>query len=289
MSQNRGSARLPRLTVLAGAGPLPGDIVAACEISGREVFIVAHKGITDPDVIGSAPHEWVHLGAMERTIALLHEQRTEEIVFAGPIERPSLTSLRLDGRALKLMSRWRKNDASGGDDKLLSAIVGELESEGFRIVGIDSILPDILAPMGVLGALSPDDAARADIAVGCRVARSLGSLDIGQAVVVQQGVVLGVEAVEGTDGLLARCRDLRREGPGGVLVKLKEPGQEARVDLPAIGAVTVEGARAAALAGIAVEAGGALVIDLPEVIAAADEAGLFVIGVSSSGVSPDNP
>ena len=265
--------------MLAGAGRLPGDIVAACKISGREVFIVAHKGITDPEVIGSADHEWVHLGAIERTIALLHERRTEEVVFAGPIKRPSLTSLRLDGRALKLMAAFRNHDAALGDDKLLSLIIGELEGEGFRVVGIDSILPDILAPSGPLGALVPDDEAHADIAVGCRAAQAVGSLDIGQAVVVQQGMVLGVEAIEGTDALLMRCRDLRREGPGGVLVKLKKPGQEARADLPTIGTTTVGGAKAAGLKGIAIEAGGALVIDLAAVVAAADSAGLFVIGI----------
>ena len=266
--------------MLAGAGPLPGDIVAACESSGREVFIIAHKGITDPEVIGSAPHEWVHLGAVERVIALLHGRGAEEVVFAGPIKRPSLTSLRLDGRALKLVAGLRRNDHASGDDKLLSLIIGELEGEGFRVVGIDSFLPDILAPMGPLGASAPDEAARADIALGCRVVRTLGSLDIGQAVVVQQGMVLGVEAIEGTDALLVRCRDLRREGPGGVLVKLKKPGQEARIDLPTIGATTVRGAHAAGLVGIAIEAGGALVIDMPGLITAADDAGLFIIGVS---------
>jgi DUF1009 family protein len=283
VTQNRAGEPQARLTVLAGAGPLPGDIVAACRRTGREVFVVALKGITDPEALGAAPHEWVHLGAVERTIALLHEQRAEEVVFAGPVKRPSLTSLRLDGRALKLMAKMAGNGEASGDDKLLSLIVRELESEGFRVVGIDSILPDILAPLGPLGAMRPDDAAQADIAVGCRVARTVGSLDIGQAVVIQQGMVLGVEAIEGTDALLARCGDLRREGPGGVLVKLKKPGQEARVDLPAIGATTVQGAHAAGLVGIAIEAGGALVIDLPAVVAAADEAGLFVIGVTPSG------
>jgi len=280
VTQNRAGEPQARLTVLAGAGPLPGDIIAACEKTGREVFVIALKGITSPEFLGATPHEWVHLGAIDRTIALLHECRTEEVVFAGPVKRPSLTSLRLDGRALKLMANWRKNNHAGGDDKLLSMIIGELESEGFRVVGIDSILPDILAPMGTFGALSPNDEARADIDVGCRAARTLGSLDIGQAVVVQQGMVLGVEAIEGTDALLARCRDLRREGPGGVLVKLKKPGQEARIDLPTIGATTVRGAHAAGLVGIAIEAGGALVIDMPELITAADDAGLFIIGVS---------
>ena len=277
MTQNR--ADLPRLTVLAGAGPLPGDIVAACEAIGRAVFVVAHKGITDPELIGAVPHEWVHLGAIERTIALLHEQRTEDVVFAGPVKRPPLTSLRLDGRALKVMNAFRKKEAALGDDKLLSLIITELEGEGFRVVGIDRILPDILARKGSLGTVEPDEEARADIAVGCRAARAVGALDIGQAVVVQQGVVLGVEAIEGTDALLARCGEMRRDGPGGVLVKLKKPGQEARVDLPTIGTATIDGAVAAGLKGIAIEAGGALVVDRAAVVAAADAAGLFVIGI----------
>ena len=267
------------MTVLAGTGSLPGDIVAACEASGREVFVVAYKGITDPEVIGAAPHEWVHLGAIERTVALLHEQRTEDVVFAGPVKRPSLTSLRLDGRALKVLNAFRKKDDALGHDKLLSLIIAELEGEGFRIVGIDSILPDILAPAGTLGTVEPDDEARADIAVGCRAARAVGALDIGQAVVVQQGVVLGVEAIEGTDALLARRGEMRRDGPGGVLVKLKKPGQEARVDLPTIGTATIDGAVAAGLKGIAIEAGGTLVVDRAAVVAAADAAGLFVIGI----------
>lgn len=272
---------LPRLAVLAGAGPLPGDIITACHESGRDVFILAFKGITDPDVIADAPHEWVNLGAVARTLSLLHERHTEDVVFAGPIKRPSLTSLRLDARALKLMIGFRKHDNAGGDDKLLSLIINELENEGFRVIGLDSILTDILAPSGNLAAVHPDHEAEADIAVGCRVARSLGLLDIGQAVVVQQGMVLGVEAIEGTDALLARVKDLRRDGPGGVLVKIKKPGQESRADLPTIGTATVEGARTAGLKGIAVEAGSTLIIDRTAVVAAADSAGLFVIGISS--------
>ena len=112
------------------------------------------------------------------------------------------------------------------------------------------------------------------------MARALGAVDVGQAAVVQQGVVLGVEAIEGTDALLKRCKELRRDGPGGVLVKTAKPGQERRLDLPAIGVRTVEQAAAAGLVGIAVEAGGALIVAGGAVGAAADKAGLFVIGVA---------
>jgi hypothetical protein len=169
-----------------------------------------------------------------------------------------------------------------GDDGLLSAIVREVESEGFRVVGADTLLGTALTGEGPLGKHRPDEQALADIARGLQVVRALGAIDVGQAAVVQQGLVLGVEAIEGTDALLARCAGLKREGIGGVLVKAAKPGQERRADLPTIGRHTVRSAAAAGLRGIAVEAGASLVIDPPAVAAMADEVGLFVMGVCSS-------
>jgi DUF1009 family protein len=189
-------------------------------------------------------------------------------------------SLRPDWRAAKFFARIGYRAL--GDDGLLSAVIKELEAEGFRVVGVDTILGGVLAPLGPFGRVAPDAQAEADIAHGLRVARALGSLDIGQAVVVQQGLVLGVEAIEGTDALLARCADLRRDGAGGVLVKVAKPNQERRADLPTIGVKTVTTAAAAGLRGIAVEAGSSIVIDREAVAAAADRAKLFVVGVATS-------
>ncbi len=266
-----------KLGIVAGGGGLPGRLIAACRECRRDVFVIALEGITDRDGLDGAAHAWVHLGALERMIGLLREAAVEEVVLAGPVPRPSLRTLRLDKRALKRLVGLRPGAL--GDDRLLSLIVDELEGEDFRVVGVDTILTDLLAPEGAVGALEPDADARVDIAAGVRVARALGALDVGQAVVVQHGVVLGVEAIEGTDALLARCRDLRRDGPGGVLVKLKKPGQERRADLPTIGPDTVANARAAGLSGIAVEAGNALIVDRTKVAEAADAGGLFVVGI----------
>jgi len=142
-------------------------------------------------------------------------------------------------------------------------------------------LADALAPVGVLGAVAPDAVAEADIARGLDVAQALGRLDVGQSVVVQQGMVLGVEAIEGTDALIARCGRLRREGGGGVLVKIAKPGQDRRADLPTIGARTVSACAEAGLSGIAVAAGSTLLVDRAAIVAAADRAGLFVAGVAA--------
>ena len=178
-------------------------------------------------------HAWCRLGAASTGLALLRENNVTELVLAGAIKRPSLAMLRPDWRAAKLFARIGYRAL--GDDGLLSAVVKELELEGFRVIGADQLLDKALVPEGALGKIRPDPQAQADIERGLRIARSLGALDIGQAVIVQQGLVFGVEAIEGTDELLRRCEALRRDGPGGVLVKVEKPGQESRADRPTIG------------------------------------------------------
>ena len=266
-----------KLGILAGGGDLPARVIDACRSAGREFFVIALEGQADAATVEAVPHAWVPLGAAGKTIELLHQAGVNEVVMAGGVRRPSLKTLRPDLRAAKILARV--GTRVGGDDALLKGITAELEGEGFRVIGPDHILDDLLADTGVYGAVEPDAAARGDIGRGVEVVRGLGHLDIGQAAVVQHGVVLGVEAIEGTDALIARCRTLHGDGPGGVLVKISKPGQERRVDLPTIGVATVEAAAAAGLRGIAVEAGGALVVDREATVAAADRAGLFVVGI----------
>ena len=266
-----------KLGILAGAGELPLKLIEACRAQSRPVFVLAFAGAADPATVADVPHAWVRLGAAGEGMRLLRENGVADLVLAGAVERPSLASLRPDWRAAKLFARIGLKAL--GDDGLLRAVIGELESEGFRVVSVDSILADALSPEGPLGALRPDAEAEADIAFGVTVSQALGALDIGQAVVVQQGIVLGVEAIEGTDALIARCGALRREGRGGVLVKTAKPGQERRADLPTIGPRTVAAAAEAGLAGIAVAAGATVLVDRAAIAAAADHHGLFVVGV----------
>jgi UDP-2,3-diacylglucosamine hydrolase len=272
-----GSLKTPKLGIVAGGGGLPRRVVDACLASGREIFVLALEGAAEPATVEGVAHAWCRLGAAARGLALLRENNVTELVLAGGVRRPSLAALRPDWRAAKLFARIGYRAL--GDDGLLSAIVAEFEREGFRVIGADQLLAAGLAPEGVLGSLRPDMQALADIEHGQRIARALGALDIGQAVVVQQGLVLGVEAIEGTDMLLRRCAELRREGPGGVLVKVEKPGQEQRADRPTIGPRTVSLAAEAGLRGIAVEAGATILVDRDEAVGAADRAGLFVVGI----------
>jgi DUF1009 family protein len=267
-----------RLGIVAGAGALPRLLVEACRAAGREVFVLALEGEAEAETVRDVPHAWCRVGAAANALSLLRQNGVGEVVLAGGVRRPSLTGLRPDWRAARLFARI--GFRALGDDGLLSAVAAELEREGFRVIGADQLIAGGLLSEGRLGRLMPDAQAEADIAHGLLVAKALGALDIGQAVVVQQGLVLGVEAIEGTDALLQRCAGLRRDGPGGVLVKAEKPGQDRRADRPTIGPRTVAFAAAAGLRGIAGEAGATLVLDRDEVARAADVAGLFVVGVA---------
>ncbi len=266
-----------KLGIVAGGGELPARLIAVCRASGREVFVLAFKGQTAPATVEGVDHAWVRLGQSGPALEALRGAGVEELVMIGPVKRPSLSELGFDLRSAQFLAKV--GAARLGDDGLLSAVIRALEGEGFRIVGVDDLLGGLLAPSGPLGAHRPDAQAEGDIARAIAVARALGEVDVGQAVVVQQGIVLGVEAIEGTDRLLARCAELGRVGPGGVLLKIKKPGQESRVDLPTVGVRTVTGAARAGLRGIAVEAGGTLIVDRQAVVSAADTAGLFMLGV----------
>jgi len=267
----------PKLGIVAGGGELPGLVIAACRAEGRPFHVLALTGHAEPGVIGDAPVDWIRLGEAGTGFKRLHDAGVGEVVMIGPVRRPTVKELAPDLRTARFFARVGLKAL--GDDGLLRAVARELEDEGFSVVGVDSVLADCLAPAGLVGGPAPDAVAEADIAHGIRVALGLGGLDVGQAVVVQQGIVLGVEAVEGTDRLIRRCAELRREGPGGVLVKVKKPGQDRRIDLPTIGMTTLIEAAAAGLRGIAVEAGGTLLLGRDAVAAEAGRLGLFVTGM----------
>jgi hypothetical protein len=269
-----------KLGIIAGGGDLPLRLVAACRAEDREIFVLGLSGHAKPEDFAEVPQAWIRLGEAGRGVELLKENGVGDLVMAGRVRRPSLRDLKPDWWTARFFARLGLK--SLGDDGLLKAIVAELEGEGFHLVGAHSILDRLLAEAGQWGKVAPDEYAIADIERGLQVARALGALDVGQAVVVQQGIVLGVEAAEGTDALLQRCGELKRSGPGGVLVKIAKPGQERRVDLPTIGPETVRSALAAGLSGIVVEAGAALVVDRPAVVEAADAGGLFICGVAPS-------
>lgn len=271
----------PTLGIIAGAGELPRMLMRACVEMGRPYFILALQDAVDEETVQEAgeAHAYIRLGAIGKAIDLLRLNGASELVMAGKVTRPKISTLRPDMKGAKLMARIGSKMLSG-DNELLSSIVEFLEEEGFKVCGADDVMRDLLAPEGMIGSIYPDKRAQNDIEIGARIAKSVGALDIGQAVIVQNGQILGVEAIEGTDELISRCGPLKLEPTGGVLVKVKKPQQEKRVDLPTIGIETIERIAEQGFAGIAVEAGASLIVGRREVARRADALGVFVIGFS---------
>jgi DUF1009 family protein len=270
--------------LIAAGGVLPFAVADSLIARGINPVFFALRGVCDPAQVTRFRHHWISIGQLGRLAKLLRAENCRDLVFIGALVRPALSEIRLDWKTLRAMPSVLKA-FRGGDDHLLSSVGRILERDGFRMVGIKDVAPDLLMPSGCLTRAAPNDDANADIAKGQEVLRALSPFDIGQAAIVIDGHVLGVEDIEGTDGLLARVSRLREEGRirakagRGVLVKAPKSGQDLRFDLPTLGARTIEGAAAAQLAGIAVIAGNTLVAEPQTMVEAADKAGLFVVGL----------
>ncbi len=269
------------LGILAGNGPLPRRVADAARAAGRPVFLVAFEGQTDAATVADLPHAWVRLGETSKALEALHAAGCTEVVMAGPMKRPALSSLSLDRRSAKAIAR--AGVRVFGDDGLLSVVVEEIERDGLIVIGIEQVLGGFLMPAGTPTKIQADDRARQDAERGIGVLAALGKVDVGQAVVVQDGLLLAVEAVEGTDAMIRRTVELRREGAGPILVKGRKPGQENRADRPTIGPDTVRAAAEAGFAGIVLEADETLVIDRSTVVDLADRHGLFLLAMRFHG------
>ncbi|MBX3482184.1 LpxI family protein [Phenylobacterium sp.] len=274
---------MQKLGLIAGGGGLPVEIARHCERSGRPLFVIRLKGFAG-EGLGDYAGAEVGLAELGKCLKALKRAGCRSICLAGEVARPDFASLMPDLRGLMLLPKVAAA-ARQGDDAMLRVLVGAFEKEGFAVEGAHEVMDDLSLPAGLLGRREPSAEDRADAGRALEVARAIGRLDVGQAAVVAQGLVLAVEAQEGTDAMLARVAGLPahlrgRAGAGlGVLAKAPKPIQETRVDLPTIGLATVQGVARAGLAGIVGEAGGLLVLDREAVIALADELGVFILGV----------
>jgi len=265
------------LALIAGEGNLPNQIIQSCKQRDIDLIVIGFKGQTNLGTI-DIPYAEFGLGSIGEVLRHLKRHSIKEIVFAGGIERPNIKTLGLDWMGAK----WLKTlglRALKGDDDLLSGILELLQKEGFTIIKPSNFLENLMLPPGILTKASPADQDLLDSERGAQILRSLSSQDVGQSALVQNGLVLGIEAIEGTKALIERCAPLKRPGPGGVLVKMAKIGQSKTIDLPTIGPETVQSLKDAGFAGIAAEEALTQVIDLEETIRLADELGLFIVGI----------
>jgi UDP-2,3-diacylglucosamine hydrolase len=272
--------------LIAAGGVLPFAVADSMKARGIASVLFALRGVCDEEKVARFRHHWISIGELGRATRLFRAEGCRDLAFIGSLVRPALSEIRLDWGTLKALRQvW--SAFRGGDDHLLSGIGRIFEQDGFRMVGIKDIAPDLLMPEGCLTRVVPDAQSQADIEKGREVLRALSPFDIGQAVVVIDGHVVALEDIEGTDALLARVARLREQrriraaGGRGVLVKAPKSGQDLRYDLPTTGPGTIEGTAGARLAGIAVAAGHTLVVEPQAMIEAADRAGLFVTGMQA--------
>lgn len=273
------------LALIAGQGRLPGLLLTATEAAGKEVLLAALHG-AEPS-LPRAP-EWFRVEQLGSFLARLKAAGVTEVCFAGGLVRPAIDPSQIDAATLPLMERIAFA-AAAGDDAALRIVLTIFEEHGFAVLGAHEVVPDLVPDEGIATVVKPDEADASDAARGEAIAAALGRADVGQACVVAGGQALAVEAMPGTAWMLRSLASLRAEtgaeGRKGLLFKAPKPGQERRMDLPAIGPDTVEQAEATGLKGIVIEAGGVMVLDLPEVVRRADAAGLFLWVRQSGGAA----
>ncbi|MCA1406873.1 LpxI family protein [Ensifer sp. IC3342] len=273
-----------RLAIIAGAGALPRHVAEAARRQGEDPFIIALSREADADWTGF-DHVLLAIGDFAAISRTFEKEGIDRVVLSGGVRRrPEWRDIRPTLRTLAKVPSVLRTLVSGGDDAVLRMAMDLIEASGARVIGAQEVVPNLLADTGPLGAHVPTDDDRRDIEAGIAAANALGALDVGQGAVAVGGRVIALEGAEGTDAMLARVAALKAEGRvstrhRGVLVKLCKPQQDERADLPSIGPSTVAGAEAAGLAGIAVEAGRALVLERSQLVNKADKSGLFILGV----------
>ena len=274
-----------KLGIIAGGGDLPEQLVNWCKATHCTYYVLAIQGNADEKFFNQdIAHEWIRIGQAGTGFKRFKEEGVKEVVLIGTIKRPTLAELVPD---LRTAAFFAKIGAKAlGDDGILRALVKEIESDGMKVIGIQEAMPELLAREGVLTKKKPEKEDEEDIRRGVEVASTLGRLDVGQSVVVQQGLLLGVEGIEGTDKLVLRCKEYVRKGKAPLLVKLRKPQQDMRIDLPTIGTRTIENAHQSGFKGIVIHAGNTLIVNEPEVIKLADKYGMFIMGINPSEYCP---
>ena len=266
----------PVLGIVAGKGQFPVLVARGAKAAGRSVVMVGFAGHTDPDIAKEADaFTMLHLGQVNKVIAFMHANGVAEMCFAGAISKPKALDLRPDFRAVKILFSLRGK----GDDALLRAVANEFAKENISVINPVQFAPSLRAPDGIQTKRGPSPEEWADIRFAWPIANTLGGLDIGQCVVVRSGIVAAVEAIEGTDAALERAGMLG--GKGCVALKIFKPGQDGRMDQPAIGPQTLRVMAKHGYACLAYQARDALFFDLEEAVRIADNADIAIIGLNA--------
>ena len=269
--------KIPKLAIIAGNGSIPFYLIEECKKIGRAYCLIIIEGHGkelsekyDPDYI-------VSLSKMGRAVKYVKNIGIKHILMVGGVKRPSLKNIIPDLWTAKFLTTI--SSKVSGDNSVLSKLTKALEKEGFIIIAPEEILPKLICPKGSLGKVKPNKQNNEDILTGYKIAKTIGAHDIGQSIIIENGLVIAVEAAEGTDTMIKRSLNLKKEKKAGVLIKVIKPMQDRRIDRPVIGIDTIKAAKKAGLDGIALESNEILIINYSDVVLYADAEGLFVEGI----------
>lgn len=259
--------------IIAGKGLLPVSVAASLTEQHSKCYIAALTGEADPELYHHYSHRFFNLGMIGAIIEYFNTSNVEYVVLAGGVNRPNLKSLKVDMAGSILLARALKQKLLG-DDNLLKVITGFLEEKGFKIIASHEILTsdNMMITTG-----TPFPLEARDIDLGFRLLESIGEMDVGQSVIVEDGYILGIEAAEGTDNLIIRCSHLRKNARGGVLIKMAKRNQDIRVDMPTIGPGTIEHLARYNYSGLAIKKDQVIVLEPKEVVKLANKYGLFCV------------
>jgi UDP-2,3-diacylglucosamine hydrolase len=279
VSANHNNLPYRKIGIIAGRGELPRQLAQSLSQRNVAFHMLLVEDEADPADYTNLKHDIIPITKVGRYLKALAREGCDAVTLAGPVSRPNFKKIFPDKEGFKLLSKIG-GAISKGDDGLMNAITSFIEEKGFKIIGPHEVSDEFLAKRGKLGSIVPNDEEMLDIEKGVSVCRQIGALDIGQAIVIRSGYVLGVEAAEGTEKLIERCREFAWEEPAGILIKLSKPGQNLQADMPAVGPDTILQMHAAGLKGLVVEAGKTLLLQIDQLKTTADEKGIFIFTVS---------
>jgi DUF1009 family protein len=271
------SDNLENLAIFAGRGKLPQMLIEDCQKKGRKFAIFQLDGENYEEDYSAFNPVKLGYGEVERFLSEMKKHQIKNLVFVGGVTKPNFSSLKVDKKGAILVSKILANKILG-DNAVLNSVVKFFEKEGFKILRIDELLDCVISKKGVLTKTAPSHENLDDIALGVKAIKNFSHFDVGQSLVVAQKQIIAVEALEGTDEMIKRCKNLPVAYlQNSVLVKMKKAKQNKKADLPTIGLATIENCFDSQIKGIAIEAGSTLVLQKDEVIAKADTLGMFLI------------
>ncbi len=270
-------SEITKLGILAGSGNLPKHVIEACKSKGIKYCVIGFEDETDSGILAENAHTF-KVYAVSKIINKFKEEGVTHVTMAGRVKRADLTRLLLDIKGAKLLALIIKSGLA--DNSILMTVLNFIEREGFKIIPPESIASDVVMQKGYITKAKPNESAEKDIQQGLKILKGIAGFDVGQALAIQGGLTLGVEAAEGTDELIRRCGEVRQTGEEApILIKISKPNQDRRVDLPCIGPQTIENAFKYGFRGIAVEAGSTLILDQEETVDLANKYKIFIVGV----------